>query len=438
MTCESCNSVFEENRRLRKDNEKLKAKFHILEKRVNELEKKLMIYDNPHTPPSKRRFSSRPERSNGKPGQKNGHKGTTRPVAEPDEIVQVSMCDCPHCGCNLDNPTGYESRVIEELPEPRQARVTEFLLAHYICPGCSKEVAAMHPDCPNEGRFGKNFISLTTVMKYMDRLPYRKIRRALKRQHCIELSEATILDLTRRACDSMRPEYERILKRIRKAKVVYSDETGIKVNGKKCWIWIFVSGNDVIVVVADSRGKGVIEKTLGKDFKGILVCDGWKPYTSFTSRIQRCWAHLLREADNLAEHHNEAAGIKDELHSIFSDCKDMLKGKPPPDERKQIWNAMNARMKLILSRKYQSEEVGNFITKISNGFDYWFTFILYPYVEPTNNIAENALREHVVHRNIIGTLRNEKGMFNHETAMSVITTWDNMGLNPYEQLVGVL
>ncbi len=37
-------------------------------------------------------------------------------------------------------------------------------------------------------------------------------------------------------------------------------------------------------------------------------------------------------------------------------------------------------------------------------------FVSEPAVSPTNNAAENALREPVVLRKIIGTLRNDRGM----------------------------
>jgi len=431
MTCESCLKKDEIISELRKHVERL-------EKRIEKLEKLLNLYHNPHTPPSKKPFPSRKPKSNGKPGQKNGHKGVTRPEPEPDETIAVTAEACPDCGCTLGKPTAIESRIIEDLPEPRQAKVTEFLLAHYLCPNCNKEIVASHPECPEEGRFGKNLISLATVMKYLDRLPYRKIRRALKRQNLIELSGATILDLTRRAADVMRPEYQSILERIRKALVAYSDETSIMVNGKRCWIWVFVSGNDVIVVVADSRGKKVVEETLGEGFKGIVVCDGWRAYTGFTDRIQRCWAHLLREADALSEQHKEAVQIAEELHSIFADCKKILDKDPPPDLREQLWKAMNARMRLLVSKNCETMQVRKFMAKITNGFGHWFTFILHPGVEPTNNIAENALRENVVQRNIIKTLRNGKGMYLHETSMSVLTTWENMGLNAYDELVKLL
>jgi len=67
--------------------------------------------------------------------------------------------------------------------------------------------------------------------------------------------------------------------------------------------------------------------------------------------------------------------------------------------------------------------------------DCWFTFITHPYIEPTNNIVEKALREIVVQRKIIGTLRNEKGVLVYETMMSMIATWKMQKLNPYEMMV---
>ena len=48
------------------------------------------------------------------------------------------------------------------------------------------------------------------------------------------------------------------------------------------------------------------------------------------------------------------------------------------------------------------------------GWRYWFTFIIHPGVEPTNNRAERALRPQVVLRKILGTLRNDKVTSIHE------------------------
>ena len=63
-----------------------------------------------------------------------------------------------------------------------------------------------------------------------------------------------------------------------------------------------------------------------------------------------------------------------------------------------------------------------FAAKIPNGIGHWFTFLTVPGVEPTNNMAERALREHVVQRKIMGTFRNGKGTGIYETVMTVLAT----------------
>ena len=77
-------------------------------------------------------------------------------------------------------------------------------------------------------------------------------------------------------------------------------------------------------------------------------------------------------------------------------------------------------------------------TKIENGFEHWFTCIIHPEVEPTNNRAERMLREQVVIRKITGTLRNEKGTTANETMMSLITTWKQQNKNPFLELRALL
>ncbi|MCJ7443556.1 MAG: IS66 family transposase, partial [Methanotrichaceae archaeon] len=54
--------------------------------------------------------------------------------------------------------------------------------------------------------------------------------------------------------------------------------------------------------------------------------------------------------------------------------------------------------------------------------------------EPTNNRAERALREHVVLRKILGTLRNGKGTSIHERIMTVLATWGQQGLDILQML----
>jgi len=141
----------------------------------------------------------------------------------------------------------------------------------------------------------------------------------------------------------------------------------------------------------------------------------------------RCWAHLLREAEYLAERIEEAKPLSEALHKLYSHIKD------PPDGATILLENAERTMNHWASRSYKTDEVRRFAAKI-----HWFTFLTASSVEPTNNRAERALREHVVQRKIIGTLRNEKGTKIHETIMTMLATWKQRGLNPSKTLAQTL
>ena len=88
----------------------------------------------------------------------------------------------------------------------------------------------------------------------------------------------------------------------------------------------------------------------------------------------------------------------------------------------------------LVERSVAAGPVATLLGKIEGGPDHWLTFVCEPAVSPTNNAAENALREPVVLRKIIGTLRNNRGMFVYETVLSLLAPESQQGRNPYEEL----
>ena len=122
--------------------------------------------------------------------------------------------------------------------------------------------------------------------------------------------------------------------------------------------------------------------------------------------------------------------MKRALHRIYGDLKASLLEDPPPEERARLEKKAKRRLRHWLDKRYEGVEVERFVQKVRNGFGHWFTFVTTPGVEPTNNRAERALKEHVVQRKIIGTFRNGKGTGIYETVMTVLATWKQRGLNP--------
>ena len=135
-------------RQLREQNELLRLENEMLKARIRELEARLAQYVNAHAPPSLRQGRNRKKnkdtKDKGKPGQKVGHKDVTRPLAIPDSQVEVTADRCPDCGAKLNLPFRFESKVIEEIPDPQPVIVTEYKIAiTYVHAAGKKSLLAM-------------------------------------------------------------------------------------------------------------------------------------------------------------------------------------------------------------------------------------------------------------------------------------------------------
>ena len=71
------------------------------------------------------------------------------------------------------------------------------------------------------------------------------------------------------------------------------DGTSFRLNGGTVWAWIFLdpATEAVLYVLRPSRGRDVPRGAL-PGFRGVIVCDGWKPYRAWD--VRRRWAHILR------------------------------------------------------------------------------------------------------------------------------------------------
>lgn len=417
----------EENKRLKEENKQLKET-------TDKLSKILTLFCNPHTPPSKQRLKRKTEEKIPKKiGAPIGHKGATREIPKPTKTEKHKLGKkCPWCGGKiikiLEKLLG---RVIEEIPEPQKAEVTKHLFEVGICGDCGEVIA--ESDLLDEGNFGKNLLSHVTLLKFEDRLPLRKVKRSLKRQHNITLTHPTVLDITRRVSDKLRLKYKQIIYAIRKSRCVYTDQTEIKVEGIAYQLWVFAAAKCTLFIIRKADYMGVMEDVLGKNYSGVIVGDGIETYRQYTDKIQRCWAHLLRESADLAEKYDSAKGLHEGLKRLFEKVK-AIDVKDPPKKRQKIYDKCIVEMQQWIDLADSYAELKKFGGKLSNGLKHWFTRILYPFVEATNNIAERALRELVVQRKIFGSLRNDKGARIIETIMTMITTWRQRGLDTFSKL----
>ena len=305
---------------------------------------------------------------------------------------------------------------------------------------CCNEAVAEHPDCPETGRFGPRLLTQTALLRYHGRLPHRKQAELFDWQLDHPVSSGTIYNLTKRVADRLRPAYEEVKARVRDGDVVYCDETGFPVDGDQHWVWTFVTDEEVFYTIDESRGSQVLEEVLGDELAedATLSCDGWSAYPKYHTKLQRCWAHLLREAKYVAERHEKADPISTVLHDLHEDLTAFDEENPPASARERRRAQASLCMEELIRADYETEEVTKLAEKIRNGLGCWLTFVTDPDMDSTNNRAERALREQVVMRKMFGGLRSATGVRIHETLTTMVATWERQGLVPPNQLTSVL
>ena len=405
---------------------------------IDKLKKKLRRYENPHTPPSK---DSRKSRTNFVSktglavGKRTGYKGATRKRKEPTDFINCFDGLCSQCGKH-NKPIKIKEKIYEEIPDPQPVKIVKAEWGVYEC-SCGHHWESKPREVPDKGIFGKNMQAQITLLRFDDRLPLRKTISAIERQYKTTLTSKAVYDVTKRVADKATPEYEKIKKKIRRTTHLNIDETKIKVEGKTYWLWVFRSQKNVFFVIHKKRNRTVLEEILGYNYKGIIICDGLSAYEEYTKYLQRCWAHILRETKEMAEKYDDAKPMHQWMKDLFTVVKS-ASTKDPPKKRQKLYDKCIQEMKNLIKIYSSYTHLTKVVTTIKNGLDFWFTRIIHPQIKPTNNDGERSLREMVVIKKIIGTLRNQDGADVMAKMMTLISTWRLNGQNPFYSLRAII
>ena len=405
---------------------------------IEKLKRKLRRYENPHTPPSKDERKSRTNfvsKTGLAVGKRTGYTGATRKQKEPTDFINCFDGICSQCGKH-NNPVKVKTKIYEETPEPQPIKVIKTEWGVYDCK-CGHHWESKPEEVPDRGVFGKNMQAQITLLRFDDRLPLRKTISAIERQFTTTLTSKAVYDITKRVADKATPAYKEIKRKIRRATNLHIDETKIKIQGKTHWLWIFRSRKNVFFVIHKKRNRTVLDEILGYKYHGCIICDGLSAYKEYTKFLQRCWAHILRETKEMAEKHNDAKPMHQWMKDLFAIVKS-VSVKDSMAKRKRLYDKCVQEMKWLIEKFSSYQHLAKVVTTIKNGLDFWFTRIIHPQIEPTNNKGEQSLREMVVMKKIIGTLRNEDGADVMAKMMTLISTWRLNGVNPFYSLRAII
>jgi transposase len=411
-----------------------------LEKENNELKAKLKII---HTKQFKSNKKPQPEKQKRKNrGAPKGHPGWFRKKPEQiDNTVIVPAPEvCPHCG-KKGLPAVDETRdhLQEDIILVPRTHVTNFRHHQAFCSKCNRPVIQMAEGEIANSHIGPTTRSLAVYLRYGLGIPYRKVQELFKVAFNMPFVPATAMAFDRKASRMGAPIYDDLKEKLRLSMIAHADETHWRENGINHYVWY--GGNDNLAVfhIDRSRSSDVATSIFGDQFEGVLNTDGYAAYNAVNaSERQSCLAHLIRKAKDISqqitqmENRDEAAiGFCERLIALFKDaCQANKEIKKYPHSGKKHYYS---RLKKICKKKQKNRDAEAFRERLldpNKEYDRLFTFMDHPGVEPTNNQAEQSLRNLVIFRKICFGTRSKEGTYSHSVLPSLLLTAKRQGVHP--------
>lgn len=367
-----------------------------------------------------------------KTGQKKGHEGYSRHIPERiDEIKEHKLDKCPICGGIVSDTQEIRERIVEDIEQPK-IKNTKHLFHRCYCKNCNKIVEPEFYDALPNARFGLKLMLLVLILKLDCRIPSNKLTSILASVFGVKISDGEIYKILKQLSEAFGDYYSEIEKRIKEALIKNIDETSWRINGKNNWLWLFINKEVALYVVDRKRSSKIPIKILGNQEGKTIIEDRFSAYNEFAKvsgcKQQICWAHLLRNSKDLAEHYREAKYIHKRMKHIYEKAEEGEK-----KEKLLHW------MDLIASRSYRSSEVFKFVKSVCrNHRENLFRFVDNPEIDSTNNRAERGLRHAVVIRKISNGSRSESGAEITARLLSVLQTMKLQEVNPFNGAMDLL
>jgi transposase len=417
-----CPGCFEKQRRidqLEEEVRRLKQQLHYRERRAEE---------GPFgssTPSARRPFKphtseeQRTKKGGAQPGHAgHGRQGIDNGSAHRVEEVRVETTACPDCGGRLEEKGFRERSLIDSRPL-RAERILCRLQRKY-CPRCRKTVQARAPSVLRRGLFGNQLITQLVFLHYRHGIPMGRICQQLG------IGLGTAFEILHRIAGLFQGVIPQLIEEYRRAPVRHADETGWRNDGRSGYAWLFATPILSLFLFRASRSARVAREALGeKPLSGVLVVDRYNAYARAPCQLQYCYAHLMRDVEDLAKEFPDSAEVQAftatlipllsaAMHLNAQPLSDAAYDEQARELRRQIEQVVEQPAQHLGVRRMQDLFRDN-ATR------------LYPWVEDRrvpahNNRAERELRPTVIARKTSFGSQSDAGAKTREVLMSLVHT----------------
>ena len=376
-----------------------------------------------------------------KTGGQPGHTGSTLEMVEkPDEIIEYRPEYCQVCGDKVDSQTArLVSRKQEIVIPPIQPQYIEHQSYCCTCSKCGHEtISAMPSHLQSNIQYGTQvsaFVGYLSVRQYVS---YGRIAETMRDMFHIPMSEGTVHNMLKSLAQKALPVYEQIKQRVVQSEVVGGDETGVKINGKKGWLFTFQTTALTFLAVSFSRGFDTIQSLFKNGFPiSVYVTDCLAAQLKTAAKAhQICMAHLLRELNNFIDALNCQWSV--EMKQLIQQAIE-LKAELTPDDyllENEKVKSLEKQLDILLQTELDNKhkKIQAFSKRLNKNRSAIFTFLHHPKVPPDNNGSERSIRTAKVKMKVSSQFKSLEGAQHFAILRSVIDTTIKNSQNVLEAL----
>ena len=383
----------------------------------------------PATDRKERREQSKPG------GAKPGHEGHSRVVSDdPDTVVDHCPDRCSCCGGDLHTalPTevvGVSERI--ELPEVAPV-VTQHRRLAVRCPTCGTRVVAAVPEAARGTPFGPRLHAVATYLKTFQALSYARLQAVLSDLFGLTLSQGGLMNLLQRAQRRFRSGRDEAVSTLRRATVVASDETGVRIEGSNAYHWVLHSAHAVVHTASPTRGAIVVREMMDGHRPAVWISDRYTAQQGHAAAHQTGLTHLARDVAYAVDTSHDPVPWRLQLwlQSVFALAERAtdLAASTLAAKRRSLDRQLGA----ILATPSRCDLTRDLQAKIGRARRQLLVFLDHPCaVEPTNNGSERLLRPAVIQRKMTNGYRAMWAAEGEADIRSVVDTARLTGNSPF-------
>jgi transposase len=422
---------------------KLQADYEALKLKFEKNQKPPTSSKNSSQPPSRdQKGSLPPGRRKRRHGPPVGHEKHERKfVAQADHTFELHAKTCCTCQADLSSEAGRLIKVnqITELPQA-PAQVIEIRQYSVTCPQCGEPQVEEPPAGLEMERVFRSRLEATVVYYRQEQhMSYTRTQKALRDLHQVEISQGGIDEIMKRAGKWAIGQIERIQYSVRQSEVIHCDETSNRIDGANAWEWVFCTLTSVLHVIRRNRSAEVIQDIMGETQAEVWVSDCYGGQLKAPARQrQLCMAHQMRALQHVVDAHPRLTWAK-AMQALFRYAINLHHQRSQISSEQFLTRV--ALVERTCDRLLHQDLAPPDAQKLQRRYRKYrsclFVFLYRTDVEPTNNVAERALRHSVVHRKVNGGFRSLWGTKTYAALASVIDTAELSGIRAFDAILSL-